>query len=128
LELHSHASVFILIFRALWAVSNHNFIEAFGCQAAAVTAFSKAMQAMKDENWALPIMFVLCIDLRLFALSVSAHTCCEMHHCLIMMLLYEISLVISFLGFLTSGSFQVYQQWKTTPLCVKPMLIIVISN
>ena len=57
--------------RAIWAVSNHDFIEAFGCQAAAVSAFTKALQAMKDENWALPIMFVLCIDLRLFALSVS---------------------------------------------------------
>jgi len=26
---------------------------------------------MKDDNWALPIMFVLCLDLRLFAGSVS---------------------------------------------------------
>lgn len=26
---------------------------------------------MKDENWALPVLFVLCIDLRLFAISVS---------------------------------------------------------
>jgi len=65
--------------RALWAVSNHNFIEAFGCQAAAVTAFSKAMQAMKDENWALPIMFVLCIDLRLFALSAETQRARKFH-------------------------------------------------
>ena len=63
--------VLFYIHRAIWAVSNHDFIEAFGCQAAAVSAFTKALQAMKDENWALPIMFVLCIDLRLFALSVS---------------------------------------------------------
>lgn len=58
-------------FRAIWAVANNDFIEAYGCQAAAVSSFTKAFQAMKDENWALPIMFSLCIDLRLFAISVS---------------------------------------------------------
>ena len=57
----------------MWAVANNDFIEAYGCQAAAASAFTKAFQAMKDENWALPVMFVLCIDLRLFAISVS---CC----------------------------------------------------
>jgi len=46
-------------------------MEAYGCQALAVQAFVKAFRTMKDDNWALPIMFVLSIDLRLFANSVS---------------------------------------------------------
>ncbi|KAF6038914.1 C27F2.10 [Bugula neritina] len=34
---------------------------------------------MKDENWALPIMFVLCIDLRLFAISAEAQKSSKLH-------------------------------------------------
>lgn len=60
----------MFVSRAIWAVANNDFVEAYACQAAAITAFTKVFQAMKDENWALPIMFVLCIDLRLFAISV----------------------------------------------------------
>ncbi|XP_022288159.2 myosin-VIIa-like [Crassostrea virginica] len=58
--------------RCCWAVSNHDFIEAYGCQAVAVQAFTKLFQSQKDENWSLPIMFAVCLDLRLFANSADA--------------------------------------------------------
>ncbi|XP_014675389.1 PREDICTED: PCI domain-containing protein 2-like [Priapulus caudatus] len=57
--------------RCIWAVSNHDFIEAYGCQTIVVQSFCKVLQSQKDENWSLPILFVVCLDLRLFANSVS---------------------------------------------------------
>ncbi|KAJ8410512.1 hypothetical protein AAFF_G00194160 [Aldrovandia affinis] len=45
--------------RCTYAVSNHDFVEAYRCQ----TAF----QAHKEENWALPVMFAVALDLRIFA-------------------------------------------------------------
>lgn len=53
--------------RCCWAVSNHDFIEAYGCQSLVVSAFVKIFQAQKDENWALPILFTVTLDLRVFA-------------------------------------------------------------
>lgn len=55
--------------RCCWAVSNHDFIEAYGCQSVVAQAFNKVFQSQKDENWSLPIMFNIFIDLRLFANS-----------------------------------------------------------
>src|SRR6218665_2965320 len=37
-----------------------------------VTAFLKIFQNQKDENWGLPILFALTLDLRLFANNVSS--------------------------------------------------------
>jgi len=34
----------------------------------------KLFQAQKDENWALPVLFCVTLDLRLFANSVSVFT------------------------------------------------------
>ncbi|XP_067944612.1 PCI domain-containing protein 2-like [Watersipora subatra] len=65
--------------RALWAVSNSDYTETYACQSAAISAFTKAFQAMKDENWALPIMFVLSIDLRLFAISADNQRAHKFH-------------------------------------------------
>ncbi|XP_062566068.1 myosin-VIIa-like [Saccostrea cucullata] len=58
--------------RCCWAVGNHDFIEAYGCQAVVVQAFTKFFQSQKDENWSLPIMFAVCLDLRKFANSADA--------------------------------------------------------
>ena len=38
-----------------------------------VRAFTKTFQSQKDENWSLPIMFNVFIDLRLFANNVSIY-------------------------------------------------------
>ncbi|KAH9514711.1 PCI domain-containing protein 2 [Bulinus truncatus] len=55
--------------RCCWAVSNHDFVEAYDCQTTVVQHFLKALQAQKEENWALPVMFAVVLDLRLFAVS-----------------------------------------------------------
>ncbi|CAB3997888.1 PCI domain-containing 2, partial [Paramuricea clavata] len=55
--------------RALWAMNKKDITEAFACQAVVVQAFIKAFQAQKDENWSLPIMKCVVLDLRLLALQ-----------------------------------------------------------
>ncbi|KAJ7390304.1 PCI domain-containing protein 2 [Desmophyllum pertusum] len=44
--------------RAVWAVANADYVEAHSAQA-----------SQKDENWALPLMNVVTLDLRLFAMQ-----------------------------------------------------------
>ncbi|XP_022245399.1 PCI domain-containing protein 2-like [Limulus polyphemus] len=53
--------------KCISAVNNHDFIEAYKHQSVTVQAFNKILQGQKDENWALPIMYTLCLDLRIFA-------------------------------------------------------------
>ncbi|XP_012678747.1 PCI domain-containing protein 2 [Clupea harengus] len=53
--------------RCIYAVSNHDFVEAYKCQTVVVQSFLKAFQAHKEENWALPMMFAVALDLRIFA-------------------------------------------------------------
>lgn len=55
--------------RAVWAVANGDYVEAHGAQAVVVQSFTRAFQSQKDENWALPLMNVVTLDLRLFALQ-----------------------------------------------------------
>ncbi|XP_030837587.1 PCI domain-containing protein 2 isoform X2 [Strongylocentrotus purpuratus] len=52
-----------------WCVANNDFIEAYSLQKVVVQAFNKAFQGQKDENWALPVLYVVIVDLRLFANS-----------------------------------------------------------
>ncbi|XP_026864585.1 PCI domain-containing protein 2 isoform X1 [Electrophorus electricus] len=53
--------------RCTYAVANHDFVEAYKCQTVVVQSFLKAFQAHKEENWALPVMFAVTLDLRIFA-------------------------------------------------------------
>nr|XP_045370706.1 PCI domain-containing protein 2 isoform X2 [Camelus bactrianus] len=53
--------------RCTYAVSNHDFIEAYKCQTVIVQSFLRAFQAHKEENWALPVMYAVALDLRVFA-------------------------------------------------------------
>ncbi|CAH2223463.1 PCI domain-containing 2 [Pelobates cultripes] len=55
--------------RCTYAVSNHDFIEAYKCQTVVVQSFLKTFQAHKEENWALPVMYAITLDLRIFANS-----------------------------------------------------------
>ncbi|NP_001007382.1 PCI domain-containing protein 2 [Danio rerio] len=59
--------------RCTFAVSNHDFVEAYKCQTVVVQSFLKAFQAHKEENWALPIMFAVTLDLRIFANNAEQH-------------------------------------------------------
>jgi hypothetical protein len=54
--------------RACWAWANSEFNEAFKCQEIVVNSFSRLLSASKDDNWLLPVMQVVCLDLRNFAL------------------------------------------------------------
>lgn len=55
--------------RCVYCMNNYEFLEAYKEQAALVQAFTKILQSIKEENWALPIMYTICLDLRLFALQ-----------------------------------------------------------
>ncbi|XP_063809191.1 PCI domain-containing protein 2 isoform X1 [Pseudophryne corroboree] len=55
--------------RCTYAVSNHDFVEAYKCQTVVVQSFLKTFQAHKEENWALPVMYAITLDLRNFANS-----------------------------------------------------------
>uniref|UniRef100_A0A8C3RHI7 PCI domain-containing protein 2 n=1 Tax=Cyanoderma ruficeps TaxID=181631 RepID=A0A8C3RHI7_9PASS len=53
--------------RCTYAVANHDFVEAYKCQTVIVQSFLRAFQAHKEENWALPVMHSVALDLRIFA-------------------------------------------------------------
>lgn len=53
--------------RCCFAVANHDFVEAYKFQTLVVQAFLRAFQSHKEENWALPLMFAVTLDLRVFA-------------------------------------------------------------
>ncbi|XP_046937906.1 PCI domain-containing protein 2 isoform X4 [Lynx rufus] len=53
--------------RCTYAVGNHDFIEAYKCQTVIVQSFLRAFQAHKEDNWALPVMYAVALDLRIFA-------------------------------------------------------------
>lgn len=53
--------------RCLYHMNNYEFVEAYKEQAVLVQVFTKILQSLKEENWALPIMYTACLDLRLFA-------------------------------------------------------------
>lgn len=55
--------------RACWAWANSDFEEAYKCQEIVVSSFAKILGSCKDENWPLPVMNVVCLDLRKFALK-----------------------------------------------------------
>ncbi|KAG9492258.1 hypothetical protein GDO78_000659 [Eleutherodactylus coqui] len=57
--------------RCTYAVSNHDFVEAYKFQTVVVQSFLKIFQAHKEENWALPIMYAITLDLRNFANSAN---------------------------------------------------------
>ncbi|KAJ0004623.1 hypothetical protein NQD34_010837 [Periophthalmus magnuspinnatus] len=53
--------------RCCFAVANHDFVEAYKFQTLVVQSFLRAFQSHKEENWALPLMFAVTLDLRIFA-------------------------------------------------------------
>lgn len=57
--------------RGIWAFSRGDVKQAYACQIVSVQAFVKGFQAQKDENWALPLMYTLILDLRLLANNVE---------------------------------------------------------
>lgn len=48
-------------------MNNQDFVEAYRCQALVVQSFTKLLQSQRDENWSLPVMYMVCLDLRLMS-------------------------------------------------------------
>ncbi|XP_035205836.1 PCI domain-containing protein 2-like isoform X2 [Stegodyphus dumicola] len=59
--------VVLLHIRCLQEMQKENYVEAYKHQFTLVQTFTKILQSQKDENWALPIMYTLCLDLRKIA-------------------------------------------------------------
>ena len=59
------------LFRCIYAVSRKNYTLAYAEQNAVVQGLIKVFQTLKDENWLLPVMNTVCLDLRLIATKVD---------------------------------------------------------
>lgn len=55
-------------------VSGVNYTEAFKSQSALVQSVVKLLTSAKEENWPLPIMYAVCLDLRLLAVQCERTT------------------------------------------------------
>ncbi|XP_050293059.1 PCI domain-containing protein 2 homolog [Anthonomus grandis grandis] len=54
-------------FKCLYAVSVEDYKTAYQIQNTLVQVFIKILQAQKEENWLLPVMYTVCSDLRILA-------------------------------------------------------------
>ncbi|KAJ3666922.1 hypothetical protein Zmor_002345 [Zophobas morio] len=57
----------VLHLKCLFAISQNDYQSAYNLQSSLTQTFTKILQSQKEENWSLPIMYVLCLDLRLLA-------------------------------------------------------------
>ncbi|KAJ8943732.1 hypothetical protein NQ318_007180 [Aromia moschata] len=57
----------VLHLKCLFYVGKDDFLGAYHQQSTLVQSFAKILQAQKEENWSLPIMYTICSDLRLIA-------------------------------------------------------------
>jgi hypothetical protein len=55
--------------RTLYLASERRYVEAYECQVSAVQNYCKLLSSQKDDNWPLPIMYAVCLDLRRLASS-----------------------------------------------------------
>ena len=53
--------------KCLYVLSQQKYFEAYKLQIIIVHVVTKIIQSQKDENWLLPVMYVVCSDLRLLA-------------------------------------------------------------
>lgn len=53
--------------KCMYAVSQGNFLQAYQHQSNLTQNLTKVIQAQKEENWFLPMMYTSCLDLRLLA-------------------------------------------------------------
>ncbi|XP_072940111.1 PCI domain-containing protein 2 [Epargyreus clarus] len=56
------------------ALISNKYSEAFANQTSCVAAVVRLLQAQKEENWSLPLLYTVCRDLRLVAQKVEANT------------------------------------------------------
>ncbi|XP_075214175.1 PCI domain-containing protein 2 isoform X2 [Lycorma delicatula] len=58
--------------RCIWAVGEKKFNQAYTCQTLVVQVLIKCFQSLKDDNWLLPVMNTVCLDLRLLAIKADS--------------------------------------------------------
>lgn len=51
--------------KCLYCISVGNYLEAYQNQSSLTQSLTKIIQAQREENWSLPIMYTVCLDLRL---------------------------------------------------------------
>lgn len=57
----------VLHLKCLYYLGKRDFLGAYNVQSTLVQNFAKILQTQKEENWALPIMYSICCDIRLIA-------------------------------------------------------------
>lgn len=53
--------------KCLYYITTNSFLEAYQQQSNLTQALTKLLQSQKEENWFLPVMYTVCLDLRLIA-------------------------------------------------------------
>nr|SVE93619.1 EOG090X06A5 [Scapholeberis mucronata] len=61
--------IVVLHLRCLSYINQQKYLEAYTEQSLLVQAFTKLFQTQKEDNWALYIMYVISLDLRVFAIK-----------------------------------------------------------
>ncbi|XP_026469154.1 PCI domain-containing protein 2 homolog [Ctenocephalides felis] len=64
--------IVILHLKSATLLGQGNIQAAYNTQSTMTTAFTKMLQAQKEENWMLPMMYTICLDLRLLATRCEA--------------------------------------------------------
>lgn len=53
--------------KCMYFIANNNYLEAYHHQSNLAQTLTKIIQSQKEENWFLPVMYTVCLDLRLLA-------------------------------------------------------------
>lgn len=53
--------------KCLYCIYNKDYLEAYQHQSNMIQTLTKIIQSQKEENWCLPVMYAVCLDLRLLA-------------------------------------------------------------
>ncbi|XP_044731020.1 PCI domain-containing protein 2 [Chrysoperla carnea] len=53
--------------KCIYALNNKDYLDAYQHQSTVCVTLTKILQSQKEENWMLPLMYTVCLDLRLLA-------------------------------------------------------------
>jgi hypothetical protein len=69
LKFHLITNIFLLFFRTLFSLNEDDILLAYAYHNSAVQVLIKILQIQKEENWMLPVMNMMCLELRLLAVK-----------------------------------------------------------
>ena len=64
-------NMFQCVYRCIYELSNSDYSTAYNYQNMVVQGLIKLFQALKDDNWLLPVINTVCLELRLLAAKVD---------------------------------------------------------